>query len=144
MEFARGAAVDLGPARPDHRADARHAAGAGREHEQRPVGGALLGADQQPGDRRDRDQGGGTQNAALPVPVDEAGDLRAQDGGCRREGGGEGAREPVRPCELGNHGDDADAHHGQRHPAEEAGGGERLGAWGGENRAVRTGQGMLR
>ncbi len=140
VQLARGALVELRPARPDHRADARHTPRTGREGEQQPVRPALLRAQQQTGDRGDRHQGGGAQHPALPVPVHQPGDLRAQDRGGQREGRGQRAGQAVAAGQLGDHRDDADAHHRQGHPAQQSGGRERLGAGAAEDGAVGTGQ----
>jgi hypothetical protein len=87
-----------------------------------------------------------SQSAVTPlaVQVHQAGDLRADRRGGQRDGGRQHAREAVPAGELGDHRDHADAHHRQRHPADEARGGETLGAGGGEQGAIRAGHGGLR
>lgn len=139
-----GVAEEGRPAGPDHRADTGHAPGDDGEDEQRPARPALCGGDQQAGHRGGRDQGGGAQYPALAVLVDQPGDLGAHGRGGERDGGGDPAGEGVAAAQLGDHREDTDAHHGQRHPAYEAGGCEPLGAGGREYRAVGTGQGALR
>ncbi|EGJ74271.1 putative transmembrane efflux protein [Streptomyces sp. Tu6071] len=78
------------------------------------------------------------------MPVHEPRELGAEDGGGERDRRGEPAGEPVPARELGDHRDDADPHHRERHPPDEPRGREGEGAGRAEDRAVGAGQGGLR
>ncbi|CAM5270481.1 hypothetical protein SSPIM334S_05578 [Streptomyces spiroverticillatus] len=125
-----GVAVQRGPAGPDHRPHARHAADADTATNSTQSGAPCRRAHQQ-GARRERISVAGRSTRACPYWSTRRETCRPHRRG-QRDGGRQGAGQAVPPGQLRHHGHHADAHHRQRHPAEEPRGGEGLGAGGGE------------
>ena len=81
----------------------------------------------------------GDNTRRLAETVDQPRNLRRDERIGERIGGGDGAGQPILAMGLGQHGDDADGRHGDRHAGDKAGGGETLGAARAEYLAIGIG-----
>lgn len=110
----RRSPVQRRPAGTQHRRHAGHGPGQHRAGKQGPIGQRPPGGRQQQHQAGHTDAGGQRQHAALAMAVHQARCLRRQQRITEHKGGRDCASESIAAAQLGQHGDDADAHHRQR------------------------------